>query len=55
MQAFQLEQLELPPAAPAAAHPQPSPLGSARLRAKHGVYTGLRPGAICTLDEGHFA
>ena len=53
VQAFQLEQLELPPSAPR--HPEPpSPLGAAHLRVKNGVYLGLRPGAVSKLDDSYF-
>ena len=53
VQAFQLEQLDLPPSAPR--HPEPrSPLGAAHLRVKNGVYQGLRPGAVSKLDDSYF-
>ena len=53
VQAFQLEQLDMP--IPPPAQPEaPSPLGSDRLRAKNGVYSGLRPGAVSRFDETYF-
>jgi len=54
IQAFQLEQLDLPPSA--LSHPEPpSPLGSASLRGKNGVYLGLRPGALSrNIDDSYF-
>jgi hypothetical protein len=53
VQAFQLEQLELPASAPVPPDP-PSPLGAAALRTRSGVYSGLRPGAVSNVDEGYF-
>ena len=51
VQAFQLEQLDLPATAP----PEPpSPLGAAHLRVKNGVYMGLRPGALSKMEESYF-
>jgi hypothetical protein len=53
VQAFQLEQLDLPASAPR--HPEaPSPLGAAHLRVKNGIYLGLRPGAVSKLDDSWF-
>ena len=57
VQAFQLEQLDLPREAAAAAAPAAqalSPLGAAHLRVKNGVYVGLRPGALARLDDSYF-
>lgn len=51
VQAFQLEQLELPDSAPPLSS---SPLGAAHLRVKNGVYLGLRPGAVSKLDDSYF-
>jgi hypothetical protein len=66
VQAFQLEQIEQPPStthdegdaagraagAPSATH---TPAGTtAHLRVKNGVYLGLRPGAVCKLDDSYF-
>ena len=49
-QAFQLEQLDAPPLLESPA----SPLGASRLKPRTGVYTGLRPGAVTTVDESYF-
>jgi len=54
VQAFQLEQLDLPPAAPRPPD-YSNPIGAARLRVKNGVYLGLRPGALSNLDDGYFS
>ena len=61
VQAFQLEQLDLPAAtvtdaAAAATSPGGTALGSAHehLRVRNGIYLGLRPGAVSTLDDSYF-
>ncbi|KAL1499615.1 hypothetical protein AB1Y20_011814 [Prymnesium parvum] len=51
VQAFQLEQLDAP--APVL-DSFSSPLGAAHLKARPGVYTGLRPGALSRFDEAYF-
>ena len=50
VQAFQLEQLDMPPSASR----QPSAFGAAHLRATHGVYLGMRPGLVSRLDDSYF-
>ena len=52
VQAFQLEQLDMPALAGGAS--PASPIGEAALRIKNGVYLGLRPGAVSTIDDSYF-
>ena len=51
VQAFQLQQLDLPPSA--LQNPELESLFSG-LKKKNGVYRGMRPGAVCRIDETHF-
>ena len=57
VQAFNLEQLELPESVLRTSDASPAPLGSAhgKLRGKNGEYLGLRPGAITlAIDDSYF-
>ena len=58
VQAFQLEQLDLPPTVPteeqASAGAPSTALAERRLSIKNGVYLGLRPGAVSMLDDSYF-
>ena len=50
VQAFNLEQLEMPPSAAG----ERGTLGAAQVRAKNGMYLGLRPGAVSVVNDSYF-